>query len=148
MTNYTQWITLAVAATACFAAVMQWRVNRKRLSLDFYDRRYKVFDAVKTFLASVVQEAQVTADARKALFRDTSPAQFLFGEDVQEYIGVVHEKANKFTLVVGGHHPVNPPAGYDPAQVQLELNIWFGQQLLEGGLEEAFKPYLSFEKVR
>jgi hypothetical protein len=148
MATYTQWLTLFVAGTACFAAVMQWRVNRKRLSLDFYDRRYKVFEALMKFMASVVQEARVSNEARTALFRETTPAQFLFDKDLQEYIGLVHKKSNEYTLAASGVHPVDPPAGYDAAQVQFDLNIWFGEQLLQGGLEKAFKPYLSFQKVR
>jgi len=49
--------TLIVGLAVAIIAWQQWRVAKDKLRLDLFDRRYKVFEATRTFLTLTVKKA-------------------------------------------------------------------------------------------
>jgi hypothetical protein len=43
--------TLFLSVAVVVIAVLQWRVAHNKLRLDLFDRRYKVYEAARKFLA-------------------------------------------------------------------------------------------------
>ena len=48
--------TFIVAAIVAYIAWQQWMVSRDRLRLDLFDRRYRVYQAVRKFGALVLEK--------------------------------------------------------------------------------------------
>ena len=63
-------------------AWQQWRVADNKLRLDLFDRRYKVYDATRKFLAVIIREATFTDSQLFEFYGGTSDAEFLFGADI------------------------------------------------------------------
>ena len=50
--------TLIVGLSVAFIAWQQWQLARNKLRLDLFDRRYKVFEATRRFLAVILRDAR------------------------------------------------------------------------------------------
>lgn len=63
-------------------AWQQWRVAKNKLRLDLFDRRYKVYDATRTFLIQIAQYNNFEQSELVNFAAGISDAEFLFGADV------------------------------------------------------------------
>ena len=55
-------LTPAIAIIATYIAWQQWKTNQRKLILDRYDRRLKVFEVTRSLIADVIQRATVSYD--------------------------------------------------------------------------------------
>ena len=83
-------LTPLIAIVATYIAWQQWQTNRKKLELDLYERRLRIYEEVQKIL-------RVIARDRKASFRDlldfqasVSEMDFLFGREIREYIDEIY----------------------------------------------------------
>jgi len=147
MEEIVNWATPLVACSTFFVAFMQWRLARKRVRLDFYDRRYKVYDAARTLLIAIVTEGKASPKAYQEFSREVAPAEFLFAASVREYIESVQMKSAELTLVLAKMENPNYEGYQADVDRQLILYLWFESQIATDGLRSVFKPYLSFDKT-
>jgi hypothetical protein len=70
----------------------QRRIASARLRLDLFDRRYKVFDAARNFLAGSFQHGFLNPGLTSFNLA-TSDAEFLFGSDVVDWLADVRKRA-------------------------------------------------------
>ena len=68
----------SIAAGHMMIAWQQWRVADNKLRLDLFDRRYKVYDATRKFLAVIFREASFTDSQLFEFYAGTSDAEFHF----------------------------------------------------------------------
>jgi hypothetical protein len=66
--------TLIVGCAVAFIAWQQWQVANSKLRLDLFDRRYKVYDATRKFVAGIVSEATFS-DAQLFTFTPGLPTR-------------------------------------------------------------------------
>jgi hypothetical protein len=85
--------TLFLSLAVVVIAALQWRVADNKLRLDLFDRRYKVYDAAKTFLIAIGRDATFTTAQLFEFNAGTSDAEFLFESDVVEYLGQIRKCA-------------------------------------------------------
>jgi hypothetical protein len=64
---------------------LQWYTNRKRLKHELFDRRYAQFDAVKTFLGSLLS-GRMDDDVRDAFILATKGIRFTYSKEIFEYV--------------------------------------------------------------
>lgn len=87
-----------VAAAALRVSRQQVRINETKLRLDLYDRRVKVYGAVKELVGAFLTNGTLTT-ANLANFREqTAEADFLFGDDVQAYLSKMDQRARQLIV--------------------------------------------------
>jgi predicted outer membrane protein len=77
------------AACAAYATYRQGQLQGQGLKQDLFDRRFKVYLAVRGFLSGFTASNEDPDDLQSkaiALLRDTKEAEWLFGPEVQEFI--------------------------------------------------------------
>ena len=77
-----------IAVTVGYIAYAQYKTNKQRLQLEQYDRRVKVYCAVRDFLEDVLHKDK-TAEDVKAFNDARSESHFLFGDDISDYMDKV-----------------------------------------------------------
>jgi hypothetical protein len=128
-------------------AWQQWRVAENKLRLDLFDRRYKVYDATKKFLAVIIREATCTDSQLFEFNVGTSDAEFLFEADLVAYLAQIRKRALHMRtaqqlfepLPVGDERSRHVQAAHDDLS-------WLSDQIT--AMTKAFTPYLGFANVR
>ena len=122
--------TMLSIATFCLSVAVvcvawaQWRVARNKLRLDLFDRRYKVYEATRTFLhLSIAEHSKI--DWHLSNFKNaTAHAEFLFGSDVVNYLGKIRKWGEEDDAI----------SLSDPVRITEMSN--------------AFAPYLGFANIK
>jgi membrane protein required for beta-lactamase induction len=85
-------LTLVTAIITVYIARYQRKANRQRLTLDLYERRLKVFEAVREILGMMY--TTVSGDGKSySLLSQTRGAGFIFASGIQDYIESVWRHA-------------------------------------------------------
>ncbi len=148
MSGFFSIATLFLSVAVVVIAALQWRVVDNKLRLDLFDRRYKVYDAARNFVASIMREASVTESQLADFNIGTSDAKFLFEPDVAEYLAEIRKRA--LHLRTTRELLKRPPASDDElarlAQAENDAVSWLGDQITE--MTKIFTPYLGFANIR
>jgi hypothetical protein len=122
-------------------AWLQWWVALNKLRLDLFDRRYKVYDATRKFLAVIFKEATFTDSQLFEFYGGTSDAEFLFDTDVVDYLEQIRNRAvdmrtrqQLFERLPGDEHSRHVQANDN----QL---VWFNDQIT--AITKTFTPILD-----
>ena len=83
--------TFIVACIALYIAYQQWRTNHRRLQVDLYDRRLRLYQAVTKYISVVLTNFHPKLDDLFEFRRSTVEADFLFGPDVRAYLDELYE---------------------------------------------------------
>jgi len=139
--------TLIVGLAVVFIAWRQWQVARNKLRLDLFDRRYKVYDATKKFLAAILRDATFTDSQLFEFYAGTSDTEFLFSSDVVDYLAQIRKRALDMRLHQKTYEPM--PVGDERSRhVQAEHDelLWLTNQLT--AMTKIFTPYLGFSHIQ
>jgi hypothetical protein len=139
--------TVVISLAITYIAWQQWQIARAKLRLDLFDRRYKVYDATRRFLGTIVGDATFTDAQLWAFALGTSDAEFLFEPDVVAYLAQIRNRAIDMRTHQQVFAPL--PVGEERSrhvQAQHDELIWLTHQLTE--MTKVFSPYLSFSRVR
>jgi len=147
MTPFFSIATLFLSVAVVVIAWQQWRVADNKLRLDLFDRRYKVYDATRKFLAVIMREATFADSQLFEFYAGTSDAEFLFGADVVDYLGQIRKRAVHMRtaqqlfepLPVGDERSRHVQAAHDDLS-------WLSDQIT--AMTKVFTPYLGFANVR
>ncbi len=85
-------LTPLIAMVAVYIAWQQWRTNQLKVTLDRYDRRFRVYEEVVNFLTIIRRNATIGVEDIIKFQDATSQTVFLFGSDVCTYIDEIHER--------------------------------------------------------
>jgi hypothetical protein len=87
-------LTPVVAAIAVYIAYQQWQTNERKLKLDTYDRRLRVYRRLTEFLDLTTRDFK--PDPREiGRFRgEVAEADFLFGPEIATYLAEVSSQAS------------------------------------------------------
>jgi len=80
---------LSVPTIAAVGALLAWqqvKIARTKLRHDLFDRRFKVFEAARDFLAKVTSEGGVTNEDLREYTVAVLDAQFLFNKEMRDYL--------------------------------------------------------------
>jgi hypothetical protein len=112
-----------------------------------FDRRYKVYDATRKFLATILREAKFTNSELFEFSAGTSDAEFLFGADVVKHLEEIRKRAINLQTAQTIHERL--PVGDERSRhVQVEHDdlSWLTDQIIT--ITKTFAPYLGFANVR
>jgi hypothetical protein len=135
--------TLIVGLSVAYIAWQQWQVARSKLRLDLFDRRYKVFEATRKFLAVISRDARFEDSQLFEFYAGTSDAEFLFGSEVVDYLEEIRERSLDMRLHQKLYEPL--PVGDERSrhvQFHHDQLVWLADQLT--AMSKTFRPYLGF----
>lgn len=141
--------TLSAACAVAYYAHQQWKLAQDKLRFDLFERRYKVFEATRTFLYNVLEfKGNYEEGAFMDFNRKTADAEFLFGPDVVKYLRELRQNAALSRV----NHKLNRPVPTDKGHLesmeekQETLIQLFVDQT--NNLSKVFYPYLGYGNIR
>lgn len=139
-------LTSVIGLLALLIAYQQWRLNRERLRLELFEKRYSVYKATREYVANVSLVGDPEASEQWKFLSKTSDACFLFKDDVIEYLQSVRDKSDELVQ----HVHQKDTEGEDRERHEQEvagLCCWFQDQFVEDALPTVFAPYLRFQDL-
>jgi hypothetical protein len=137
---------LIVAGIVALIAYMQYKVNSERHRFELFERRISIYEDLKSFiLTSFIQNDAVTQDDLKVIYRIADESEFLFGDDISQYVKDIRKQAHSFYAMNKKLKRNNLPEHEGHLlQVDIEkLTLWFDVQF--ENLPKKFSKYLKFE---
>lgn len=136
-------LTPVIALAAIWIARRQSKINRNRLKLELFDRRFKVYSRVASFLSQIMIDGKVQDGADMAFLRDTRTASILFDDRIKALISDIYEKAVRLHALGAELDALHGDPRIENLEGQTEIKRWISETLIN--LEERFKPYLKLE---
>lgn len=144
------WQPLATCFVGFWVAVIafyQMKVAHDKLRLDLYDRRYRIYDATKKFLAEIVCETTFSNSQLLVFQAATADAVFLFDDDIVRYITEIEHRAidmrTQHTLSKRAPDPADSSA---KADAEHQHFLWLSHQL--AAMPLTFTSHLGFKNIR
>ncbi len=135
---------LIVAVIVAYIAFMQYKTNRDRLRLELYEKRFSIYEGLKELLDKITIMVDVTDEDLREFIKKTNEVEFLFEEDIVQYLIEVRKKGTKLysfnCQLKRGETP--PPWPKDPDEI-IEIKNWLQDQLKES--KNKFSKYLKFK---
>jgi len=140
-------LTPLIAIIALGIGYQQLRTNRDKVRLDLFERRLSGYEVTSSLLVAMHVKCEVDSDQLTSFWNGTNKSQFLFGEDVNEYLKKLTEKA---TLLAADSNSISreidltkpQKAEIGKRKLTPSLSRLANEQ---NRLEELFEPYLHFE---
>lgn len=126
-------LTLTLACLGLLIAYQQYQISSQKLKLDLFEKRYAVFDSVKTIINQVVHNATINNDHINEYKINIADAKFLFNDDVNDYLQTVLKKSAALIL-----HKSNKDLDNEHLVI-----LWFTEELDK--YQNPFMPYMSFK---
>lgn len=128
-------IPIMLAILGSYIAIQQYRTNRKKLKIELFEKRFKVFDSINKFIGAVVRTQSVDQQQRNDFLAGTRGAEFLFDITIKEYVDKIWETSVDLGVWA---EDINTSAH---ASERAEHMKWFVKQLQE--IDGKFKKYMQ-----
>jgi hypothetical protein len=136
-------LTPTVAVLGSFIAYRQWRLAQNKLKLDLFDRRFSVYEAARSLLASIMTSGKAKDEEVFKFMVSTREAKWLLNDSVADYLEKqLYHKAidlQALAAVLEGE-----PMGETRSKnihAQAEIKKWLMAQY--NVLDESFAPFLQ-----
>jgi hypothetical protein len=139
--------TVVVGLVVAYITWQQWKLAHNQLRLDLFDRRYRVFEAARQFLAAIQAESTFGNDTLSEFDKVGGEAAFLFGADIVAYLSAIRDKAINMRLQQRLYEPMaDGPERVKHIQAERDELGWLCSQITL--MPSQFAPYLSFAQIR
>ena len=138
-------LTPLLAIIATIILVLQYFLAKRRWRMDLYDKRYPVYLATMQYLSFIGQHASVSDEELFKFLRNSKDKEFLFGNDVQEYLERFYKKGVRLNCL--SKKLEHEPVGGERKRLvdeQSDLVEWFAQQFEVS--KKLFGEYLKIDK--
>ena len=140
-------VTGVTAVVGCWIAIRQFQIKELDLRLARYDKRFKVYQALKDFIADVIDNPKISPDAVRCFDIATNEASFLFEDDICDYLILVRQRSQEVGHLsleieenLSANREMNERRSQLVRQKQESLN-WFFDQF--SASKKKFESYLS-----
>ena len=153
-----QWVQAlgvpALAVAGAFIAYQQMRIARSqartafvRAQHDMFPKRFEVYEAASTFLATIVSHGKVSQDDFHRVYKFTNAARFLFPPNVSVYLDKLGERASSWHATRSEMAAARQTGRTDAGLIEKEKeqHLWLLDQLEE--LAKVFGPYLRIDPL-
>jgi hypothetical protein len=132
-----------IARQQASIAAEQKRIAAAKLNLELFEERYAVFERVWTFLSAHVVGDDKDLPLWPADFNNLIPkAQFLFGENIAEYMREISSKHTKLATTYQALRQRADVASAEQAELITDLQGWFYTEASQ--CFKRFADYLDF----
>ena len=137
---------VTIPPIGAWLAWQQVQIARVKLQHDLFDRRFRVFDAVRRLLANICANGDASDEEIHGFVFARDDAVFLFDDDLVQCLEKMRERALRLQVTNNkGLLETMPEAERHNANIAVsEYKAWFGEQLV--GLTGKFKPFLKLDK--
>ena len=97
-----------IAAAVAVITFLQWQTAREKVLLDLFDKRFTVYEELRSVVREYVASPKVRSESVDAFTKAASRAQFLFGPEVQGFLEVRRVDLN-WEMVTRNRQPVEMP---------------------------------------
>lgn len=131
-----------VAVLGSLLAYRQWRLAQNKLKLDLFDRRFKVYEAARGLLASIMTSGEAKDDEVLKYMAATREAKWLLCSNIAEYLNqqLYHNAINLQALAAGLKVAPIGETRTKNVLAQVETKKWFMAQY--DVLDAQFAPFL------
>jgi signal transduction histidine kinase len=139
-------VTAVTAVIGCWIAIRQYQTKQLELRLARYDKRFKVYQALKDFISAVISERKIPANAVREFDIATNEASFLFEDDICEYLALVRKRAEEMNNLNSQIEELLANRERNPDRTRLveektKLADWFFDEFKAS--KKKFERYLS-----
>ena len=141
-------LTPVIAGIAVYIAWQQFKVNKRKLEFDQYERRLRVYQEVRSILTLVLRDFKPEFSDLQKFRAATAEADFLFKPEISTYLDEIVSRGWKLRSAHAEFRDLTQPPlpGYDHQKVVnaiQEQEKWFTEQLEVGAAKQKFKKYLD-----
>ena len=136
-------LTPTVAVLGSLIAYRQWRLAQNKLKLDLFDRRFSVYEAARSLLASIMTSGKAKDEEVFKFMVSTREAKWLLNDSVAEYLEkqLYHKAIDLQTLAAELEgEPIGETRSKN-VRAQGDIKKWFMTQY--DVLDEKFAPFLQ-----
>lgn len=142
-------LTPVIGMITTYIAWQQWKTNQSKLKLDRYERRLQIYKEIVRFISIGIQDANYDRNELMTFRAKVSEADFLFGEEVSQYIDQLHRRAINLHRWNKEYRDYSQsrPEEYDHSKVVEGMNkelTWVSSQLEPA--HNIFKKYLDVSR--
>jgi DNA-binding transcriptional regulator YhcF (GntR family) len=149
MEYYTSVISLAILCLGAFIAFLQYRLYKFQIKKELYERRIPIYKHVCGYIAKIITSGTAKQEDFYQLLRDTTEVEFLFGNEIKEYIDELYShgvKLNHYRTLMQAYiehedRDVDYKKACDGDHKEIK---WFSIQFTEAN--RLFKKYLIINK--
>lgn len=145
-------LTPVIAIIATWIAIMQMRTHRYQVRIALFERRMKIFEAIRENLGEITTEGSAMNINWKDFYFAVQQSKFLLSNDLQKYIQEIFEKAremrNNEIILFGANGKGGLPVGEKRNELCVKdskLNLWLIQQ--SKPLENKFADFMKMNKI-
>ena len=129
-----------IAGITVYIAWQQWRLNKQKYDFDTYERKLRIYQRVVEMLRPIMKDLKPEVQDILKFGVDTAEADFLFPDEISEYINEIYTHAAKLHAA-GAQIQIDSP-NFRNALTQEEE--WFLRQY--DVAKGKFKKYLDISK--
>ena len=127
-------LTPTVATIAAYIAYKQHRIEKERLKLDLFEKRYAVFNASREFIFEVIHNYLAYTDDHNHIkflhfiqnFRNkTQDVYFLFDSEIAEYVDLLHRKCLELRKLNIQYRAKTAPERDKIEEERAKIEEWF-----------------------
>ncbi len=141
-------LTILIAGIATYIAYQQHRTNRNKLKLDLFDRRIKVFYALRDSLVLFQRHLAIEYNDISELRRSLIGSDFLFGKEVIEF----NEKVVGWLISFASEREELQSGELEPDErkARLDRKHEMTKNLVEAldRAHDIYKPYFKLSHIR
>lgn len=134
---------LIIAFIVAIVAIQQRKINKDRLRLELYKKRFLIYEGLQAFLHKVMIRLVATDVDLREFRASTDEAVFLFKKDIIKYLKEINDKATKLYSYnckqVDGNLP--NPTDLEEDEITVICN-WLKDQCEDS--KKKFSRYLKF----
>ncbi|MBI3596381.1 MAG: hypothetical protein HY203_04425 [Nitrospirae bacterium] len=139
-------LTPLIAVLVAYVAWQQWRTNQLRLKHELFDRRFALYEKMTSFIAEILTQGKVPANAETRLLRETKTAIFLFDKEIQDFVQELYRKAADLHALEAMLEKLEGEDRARNVDKQGEIKDWFTSQL--HGCNARFSRFLLLGERR
>ena len=139
--------TPAIAVAGLIIAWAQWSVNRARLRHELFEKRYRVYEALRRYVSSIMAHGNALPEAQAQFLANTAGAGFLFNGVIRAHLHEVWQKSLDLECIISELNglPIGE-ARSAKCRMMYDIKTWFVHEPDEA--DAMFEPFLNLGKMR
>ena len=147
-------LTPIIALIAVYIAYQQFVINKRtyeissrKLKLDLYNKRFRVFNETKQVLLKIVQDAKIDLIELRNFIFSVNESAFLFEKEITDYLELIRKNAIEYNHALDDieKHPIGSDEKLRIIESNRKLADWFLS--VYQSIESRFQKYLDFRDL-
>jgi hypothetical protein len=146
-------LTPVIAGTTVYIAWQQYQVTHLALKKDLYEKRFRVYQAFRSYLSDIVREAKIDDNRLFQFYAESSECDFLFDTEVVEKADELYKQGLQLSYLHNQLYPFDGRSGLPEgdarsriAYEKADLLKWFEDQISD--IRKIFKVQMGIQERR